>query len=78
MGGPDVWVVARVFRDKHGAFEDIVSETAELTELPKPRIRVAMRYYAEYRDEIDEWMRELDEYAEKAEAAWLREQALTR
>jgi hypothetical protein len=78
VGGPDVWVLARVFREIEGSFESVVSETAGLTEWPKPIVRVAMRYYAEFGDEVDAWLRELDDYAERAEGAWLREQARTR
>src|SRR5688572_12843233 len=76
VGGPDVWVVARVFRELEGVFEDVVKATSELTELPLHIVRNAMRYYSEFGPEIDEWIRELDAYAERAEATWLREQAL--
>jgi len=75
VGGPDVWVVARVFRELEGGFEDVVKATSELTELPLHIVRNAMRYYSEFGPEIDEWIRELDAYAERAEATWLREQA---
>jgi hypothetical protein len=74
--GPDVWVVARVFREMAGPFEQAVQHTAELTELTPTQVGTAAKYYAEYRDEIDEWLRELDDEAERAYAAWLREQDL--
>lgn len=76
--GPDIWVVARVFRDMVGSFDEAVANTAELTELGPHQVRVAARYYSEYRNEIDEWLRELDEEAERAHAAWQREQDLLR
>ncbi len=76
--GPQVWVVARVFRDMKGSFDDAVAKTAEITEMAPQQARIAARYYAEYRDEIDGWIAELDEYAEKAYATWLREQNLLR
>ena len=36
------------------------------------------RYYADYRDEINEWSHRVDEEAAAAEAAWRREQELLR
>jgi hypothetical protein len=74
--GPDVWVVARVFREMAGPFEQAVQHTAKLTELTPTQVGTAAKYYAEYRDEIDEWLRDLDDEAERAYAAWLREQDL--
>jgi hypothetical protein len=74
VGGPDVWVLARVFRELEGGFEDVVKATSELTELPPHIVRIAMRYYAEFGPEIDDWIREQDAYAERAEAGWAREQ----
>lgn len=72
MGGPDVWQVARV------AVGDGASraEVAELTGLPPEQVGVALRYYAEHRDEIDAWIRMVDQEAERAEADWRREQEL--
>ena len=37
---------------------------------------MALRYYAEYRDEIEAWIRMVDEEAERAEAVWRCEQEL--
>ena len=74
--GPRVWVVARVFREMKGSFDEAVARTAELMELAPHQVRTAARYYAEYREEVDEWLRILDEEAEQAQAAWQREQNL--
>ena len=38
----------------------------------------AIHYYIEYHDEIDEWMRILDEESERAQAEWLRKRELQR
>lgn len=75
-GGPDVWEVARVFRgvDTHG--ENALALTATLIGVTPEQARTALRYYAEFRDEIDEWVRNVDEEASRAEAAWRREQDL--
>lgn len=77
-GGPDVWEVARVLRGVADREGDVVAETAELTGLHRTQVEVALRYYAEYRDEIDGWIARVDEEALEAETAWLREQALLR
>jgi hypothetical protein len=75
-GGPDVWEVARVLRGVGAKGEAAVTRTAELTGLSPAQVRVALRYYAEYPREIDDWLRRVDEEAEWAEAAWRREQDL--
>lgn len=74
--GPDIWEVASVFTRIHESGEKLIESTCELTGLSARQVQTALRYYAEYRDEIDEWIRRNDEEAERAEAAWLREQAL--
>jgi hypothetical protein len=76
--GPDVWVVARVFRELEGGFEEVLAETVDLTELSPHQVRAAMRYYAHFGDEIDGFIKEQDQYAEKAYAEWLREQDMLR
>jgi Ribbon-helix-helix protein, copG family len=76
--GPDVWEVARVLKGLQGAGEDKLVEATELTGLHVEQLRIVSRYYAEYRDEIDDWLRRLDEEADRAEAAWEREQEILR
>ena len=74
--GPQVWALARIFRerplDSDDAIERAAADTAERMELPPQAVLAAIRYYLEYRDEIDDWMRRLDEEADQAKAAWLR------
>jgi hypothetical protein len=74
--GPKVWVVARVYRDLKGEDADRLSLTAELTELTRYQVKTAVRYYLEYKDEIDNWLVVLDEEADRAFAEWQREQEL--
>jgi hypothetical protein len=77
-GGPDVWEVMRLFLQLEEEGENAIARTAELASLAPDQVRVALRYYAAYRDEIDDWIRIVDEEAERVEAAWEREQALLR
>ena len=72
MSGPDVWEVVSASGADATTREDI----AERTGLTPEQVGVALRYYAEYRDEIDAWIRMVDEEAERAEAAWRQEQEL--
>lgn len=74
--GPDIWEVARVLRALKGGTDQVLSEASELTGQPIDLLRIALRYYVEYQSEIDEWIRVLDEEAERAEDLWLKEQAL--
>ena len=76
VGGPDVWEVARVFKGVEGVGEARLRETAELTGLRPEQVRTAFRYYADRAAEIDDWLRRVDAEADRAGAAWQREQAL--
>jgi uncharacterized protein (DUF433 family) len=53
-----------------------VPETVEYFELPERHIRAALQYYAAFQEEVDEWRKEMHEFAEREEVAWRREQAL--
>ena len=74
--GPDVWSIARVFLDQPMSTEEeierAVARSAELTGWEPYQVRIALGYCLEYGDEIREWIRELDEYSDRAEAEWLR------
>lgn len=74
-GGPDVWVVIRVFAGVSGD-ADPLGQTIELTGLAPEAVRTAVRYYAEYRSEVLLWIERGDEAAALAEQAWRREQEL--
>jgi hypothetical protein len=75
-GGPDVWQVISITRRFDGTPDDIVRETMNFTGLDERRMNAVVRYYAEYRDEIDEWVRRNDEIGDRHYAQWLREQAV--
>ena len=72
MSGPDVWEVVRAAGGGENTREDIAEQTGLMPE----QVGVALRYYAEYSDEIGAWIRMVDEEAERAEADWRREQEL--
>ena len=82
-GGPDVWMVARLFRDLPLDSEEAIEHAADhsvalLSSLPRHMALTAIRYYIEYAAEIDEWIRCLDEESDRAEAEWLREREPSR
>jgi len=76
--GPDIWEVVRVLCGVNAAGEEAIARTAELTDLTLHDVRIVVRYYAAYRDEIDDWLHVLDEEAERLKTAWEREQELLR
>ena len=76
-GGPDVWEVIRVFLGV-AASSDPVRQSVELTGLAPDQVRAAVRYYAEYRDEILAWIEHVDELAASVEKIWRQEQELLR
>ena len=67
-----VWQVMQTVRD-HG---NSVDAAAEYLSLPVARVRAAVRYYAAYRDEVDNTAERETAAAERAEAAWRAEQEL--
>jgi hypothetical protein len=77
--GPDVWEVARVLRGISGTEGDEALERAvALTGLRLDQVSTALRYYGEYQTEIDDWIRRVDEEADRAEAAWRRAREVLR
>ncbi len=76
LGGPDVWVLARLLREREGPAEDTVAFIAGELTLTAEQVRAAAGYYAEFRDEVDGWLDRLDEEADRAEAEWRRRQAI--
>ena len=78
IGGPDVWEVVRTCLGHDVGDVAVRRDIGERTGLTADQVRVALRYYAEYSGEVDEWIRRVDEEAEKAEAAWRGERELLR
>jgi len=63
-------------RGGDGDDSDSLADVGERTGLTADQIGAALRYYADYTDEVADWIRRVEEEAERAEARWRREQAL--
>src|SRR5690242_16565297 len=75
LRGPDVWQIIMAYQQSTEAGdEDVEGFVAELAVLERSEVQDALRYYAEFRQEIDDWIREEYEEEDRAYAAWLREQ----
>ncbi len=72
--GPDVWEVIATVRASGLDGDDALASTAEWGNLTQTQVRSAIRYYAEYQDEIDERIARNVEEADAAEELWRREQ----
>ena len=56
--------------------DNSVEAAAEYLGIPEQHVRAAVRYYADFREEIDEWRERARAIAEREEEAWRREQAI--
>ena len=73
VGGPDVWEVVRACLG-HDVADAATRETiGRQTGLTVAQVLAALRYYAEYTGEIEDWIERVDTEAALAEAArrWL-------
>jgi uncharacterized protein (DUF433 family) len=73
-GGPDVWEVIETLQGTGEKGERAIAATAEWGSLSPAQVRVAVRYYADHRDEVDERIRLNREVADREHAAWRRAQ----
>lgn len=72
--GPDVWEVIATARASGLDGESALVAVSEWGNLSLSQVRAAVRYYAEYSQEIDERIARNVEEADAAEAQWRREQ----
>jgi hypothetical protein len=72
--GLDVWQVISTLHDNDGNLTD----TAEILDVSENDVRLALAYYADHREEIDEWIRANDEEAQRVAAASERQKAAAR
>lgn len=72
--GLDLWQVVKTLRDNGGE----LTATAEVLALAPAEVRVALGYYVDHEEEVDELIRGNLEEAEVAEDAWRRQRALLR
>jgi uncharacterized protein (DUF433 family) len=62
--------IVELVRELGGSEEDV----AAYLEVDRATVADAMTYYGEHREEIDAWIREEDELADRAYAQWEEEQ----
>ena len=72
--GPDVWQVIVAIRSSDLEGEAALASVAEWASLSLAQVRTATRYYAEFPDDIDPWVRRNLEEADEDEERWRREQ----
>jgi hypothetical protein len=70
--GLDVWEAIMVVKANRGS----VPAAARYLERPEERLREAVRYYAAFPDEIDDWLTRNQEAADREEAAARAERAV--
>jgi hypothetical protein len=76
IGGPDVWEVIVAARSAPERGENLIEALVQRMGAPAERIRVAVRYYAEYPDEVDSWISKVEEEADRLEQTLERERSL--
>lgn len=76
VGGPDVWEIVSAARSAPEKGEALVPALAERLGIGESKIRAAIRYYAEFPEEIDDWIAANDAEAERLQAALAREREL--
>jgi dsDNA-specific endonuclease/ATPase MutS2 len=76
IGGPDVWEVVGAVRSMPERGEARVPALAERLGISENKVRVAIRYYGEYPEEIDSWIASNDEEADRLETALAHEREL--
>lgn len=73
-GGPDVWEVIETLEGTGLSGDKAVTATARWGSLSEAQVRAAVRYYAEYRAEVDERIRLNRQDAERQRRSWERMQ----
>lgn len=75
-GGLDVWEVVAWVQGQEGGPEERMAAAAELLDVPVAWVQIAVRYYAEFTEEIDARIAANDRAAREGLAAWERERSL--
>lgn len=76
IGGPDVWEVIAAARSAPERGENLVHALAERIGVPVDKIRMAISYYGEYPDEVDQFIAANEQEAEHLERALENERRL--
>ena len=73
--GPDIWEVIETLKGTELAGEQAIAATAEWGSLSLAQVRMAVRYYADFREEVDERIALNRAEADRQQAAWERARA---
>jgi hypothetical protein len=76
IGGPDVWEVIAAARSAPERGEELVLALAGRLGVPVEKVRIAVRYYGEYPEEVDRFIAANEEEAERLERALETERSL--
>jgi len=76
IGGPNVWEVITAARSAPERGEELIRGLAERIGTPVEKIRSAIRYYAEFPEEVDRFIAANEREAEQFERALENEQRL--
>jgi hypothetical protein len=76
VGGPDVWEVVAAARSAPEGGDRGIGALAQRIGIPPDRVRVALRYYAEYPEEVDRFVELVEDDARQLEAVIERERQL--
>lgn len=76
VGGPDVWEVIVAARSASERGEELIEALALRIGVPQERIRLAIRYYAEYPEDVNRFIGLVEEEAERLEQALEHERRL--
>ncbi len=76
VGGPDVWEVVAAARSAPERGEELIGALAERIGVPGEKIRIAVRYYAEYPEDVDRFIAVVEEEAQQLEQTLERERRL--
>jgi hypothetical protein len=76
IGGPDVWEVIVAVRNAPERGHELVDAVAERLGVSSHKVKAAVRYYAEYPEEVDRSISMADEEASQLEQALEREHRL--
>lgn len=76
VGGPDAWEVVAAARSAPERGEELIDALADRIGVPRERIRIAIQYYAEYPEDVDRFIAQVEEEADRLERTLERERNL--
>ena len=76
VSGPDVWEVIVAARSAPERGEELIEALASRIGVPPERIRLAIRYYSEYPEDVDRFIALVEKETERLEQAFEHERRL--